>query len=349
MCSPLEAQNSSTFNRTQSPTVWIASIIGDTFALFPEIPTFSAMSSLTHTPHDAIFKKLLSHPDTARDFLEIHLPPALREVCDLATLRPESASFIDPGLRATCSDILYSLRTVRGEAYVYCLIEHQSTSEHLMAFRLMEYCLRAMRLHLDKGHKELPLVIPILFYHGQTSPYPHGTCWLDDFADPELARALYSGSFPLVDVTVIPDDKILTHKRAAALEFLQKHIRQRDIKDWLDPFANLVSLRIDREQLEICFYYILQASHTSDPKGLVEQLVRRLPDQKEIVMTAAEYLREEGVEIGLERGREEEKRSVARSLLGLNQPLELIVQATGLSREVVQSMAHHSVLTNERA
>ncbi|WP_164834975.1 Rpn family recombination-promoting nuclease/putative transposase, partial [Photorhabdus temperata] len=28
----------------------------------------------TPTPHDSVFKKFLSHIDTARDFLEIHLP-----------------------------------------------------------------------------------------------------------------------------------------------------------------------------------------------------------------------------------------------------------------------------------
>jgi predicted transposase YdaD len=34
-----------------------------------------------------------------------------------------------------------------------------------MAFRLLRYALAAMQRHLDAGHKELPLVIPMLFYH----------------------------------------------------------------------------------------------------------------------------------------------------------------------------------------
>jgi predicted transposase/invertase (TIGR01784 family) len=50
--------------------------------------------------------------------------------------------------------------------------------------------------------------------------------------------------------------------------------------------------------------------------------------------------REEGLEKGLEKGREEEKLSVARNLLGLGQPVDMIVQVTGLSREVVQSLVH---------
>ncbi|MDI5434809.1 Rpn family recombination-promoting nuclease/putative transposase, partial [Salmonella enterica subsp. enterica serovar Kentucky] len=42
--------------------------------------------STTSTPHDAVFKQFLCHPDTARDFLEIHLPTTLRQICNLNTL-----------------------------------------------------------------------------------------------------------------------------------------------------------------------------------------------------------------------------------------------------------------------
>lgn len=52
-------------------------------------------TSTTSTPHDAVFKQFLCHPDTARDFLEIHLPSTLRQICNLNTLRPESGSFIE--------------------------------------------------------------------------------------------------------------------------------------------------------------------------------------------------------------------------------------------------------------
>ncbi len=37
------------------------------------------------TPHDAVFKTFLSCVETARDFIKIHLPPSLLEICKLAT------------------------------------------------------------------------------------------------------------------------------------------------------------------------------------------------------------------------------------------------------------------------
>ncbi len=83
------------------------------------------MERATNSPHDAVFKHLLSHRATARDFLDIHLPAPLRALCNLNTLRLESGSFIDDELRASHSDILYSLQTQAGEGYIYLLIEHQ--------------------------------------------------------------------------------------------------------------------------------------------------------------------------------------------------------------------------------
>ncbi|SQN45810.1 YjiP protein [Escherichia coli] len=80
----------------------------------------------TSTPHDALFKSFLTHPDTARDFMEIHLPKDLRELCDLDSLKLESASFVDEKLRALHSDILWSVKTREGDGYIYVVIEHQS-------------------------------------------------------------------------------------------------------------------------------------------------------------------------------------------------------------------------------
>jgi predicted transposase/invertase (TIGR01784 family) len=79
-----------------------------------------------------------------------------------------------------------------------------------------------------------------LFYTGKRSPYLYSTRWLDEFDNPELAGRLYSGDFPLVDVTVIPDDEIMTHRSMAALTLLQKHIHQRDIATLTDPLVTLL-------------------------------------------------------------------------------------------------------------
>nr|WP_255475258.1 Rpn family recombination-promoting nuclease/putative transposase [Erwinia sp. Ejp 556] len=42
------------------------------------------------TPHELAFKQFSPYPDTARDFMQLHLPPDLQAVYDLNTLKLES-------------------------------------------------------------------------------------------------------------------------------------------------------------------------------------------------------------------------------------------------------------------
>ena len=218
----------------------------------------------TSTPHDALFKSFLTHPDTARDFMEIHLPKDLRELCDLDSLKLEYASFVDEKLRALHSDILWSVKTREGDGYIYVVIEHQSREDIHMAFRLMRYSMAVMQRHIEHDKRRpLPLVIPMLFYHGSRSPYPWSLCWLDEFADPATARKLYTAAFPLVDVTVVPDDEIVQHRRVALLELIQKHIRQRDLMLLLEQLVTLIDEGYTSgSQLVAMQNYMLQRGHT---------------------------------------------------------------------------------------
>ena len=129
----------------------------------------------------------MASPEVARDFVSLHLPEEYRQLCDLSTLRLEPCTFVDQDLKQYACDALFSMKTVSGEdGYVYCLVEHQSTENAYMAFRMLRYAVAAMQRHVE-AHKVLPLVIPVLFYHGERSPYPYSMNWLEYFRNPELA------------------------------------------------------------------------------------------------------------------------------------------------------------------
>ncbi|MCT8343369.1 Rpn family recombination-promoting nuclease/putative transposase [Photorhabdus kleinii] len=311
----------------------------------------------TPTLHDAIFKQFLTHPDTARDFLQFHLPPMLLKVCDLETLQLASGSFIEDDLRPYYSDVLYSLKAGKGDGYVYCLIEHQSSPDKHMAFRLLRYAIAAMQRHLDAGHKTLPLVIPVLFYQGKVSPYPYSMSWLQEFDDPKLASELYSKDFPLVDITVIADDEIMKHRRMAVLELLQKHIRQRDLADLLEQ---LVTLLLEgyttQEQLVSVINYMLQAGESHDPTALLNTLALRMPQHEEALMTIAEKLRlegeqrgiqkgiqlgeQKGIQLGEQKGRKEEAIKIARTMLANGLDRTTVMKMTGLSEDELAQIRH---------
>jgi len=303
----------------------------------------------TPTPHDATFRQFLTQPDIARDFMALHLPPELRVRCDLSTLKLESGSFVEDDLRQYFSDVLYSLKTTAGDGYIHVLIKHQSAPEKHMAFRLMRYAVAAMQRHLEAGHKTLPLVIPILFYTGRRTPYPYSTRWLDEFDDQVLADRLYSHSFPLIDVTVIPDDEIMQHRNMAALTLLQKHIRQRDLTELMDRLVSiLMAGDHSSSQVISLVHYMVQAGETSDAKAFVRELARRVPQHENALMTIAQQLEqiglEKGIEQGIEQGRKEGVRGaslrIARNLLMNGMDRNTVMQMTGLNEDDLTQISH---------
>ena len=237
------------------------------------------------------------------------------------------------------------------------LIEHQSSPDKHMAFRLIRYAVAAMQRHLEAGHKKQPLVIPVLFYTGKRSPYPYSTRWLDEFDDPTLAGTLYSNAFPLVDVTVIPDDDIAGHRSMAALTLLQKHIHQRDLAELVDRLAPiLLAGYLSSSQVISLVHYILQAGETSDAEAFVRELAQRVPQHGDALMTIAQQLEQKGIEKGIqqgieqgiqlgeqrgiEKGRNEGKLEVARTMLQNGIDRNTVMKVTGLTEDDLAQIRH---------
>lgn len=299
-------------------------------------------------PHDAFFRQVMTQPDAARDFLDIHLPQDLRAVCDLNSLQLESGNFIEDDLRTRYSDVLWSVQMNKKRGYLYALIEHQSRPDKQMTQRLMRYSLAAMQRHIEAGHETLPVVVPILFYHGTTRPYPYSMCWFDAFSDAELAKRIYTEPFPLVDITAVSDDAILTHRRVAILEFLQKHIRQRDLMLLTESLVKLLRAGYTSDtQLRTALNYILQVGFTADKDAFFRELAKSVPQQGEVIMTLADELRQEGLEQGLEKGlvqglqkgREEASFHIAQAMIASGIDSVQVLQLTGVSEEMLAKLA----------
>lgn len=306
----------------------------------------------TPTPHDAAFRQFLANPDVARDFMQLHLPAELLTLCDLTTLKLESGTFVEDDLRQYASDILWSMKTTSGDdGYIHLLLEHQSSPDRLMAFRQLRYAVAAMQRHLEAGHKKLPLVIPVLFYHGNRSPYPYSTNWLDCFNAPELAGKVYTRGFPLVDVTIIDDDKIMNHRRMAALTLLMKHIRQRDMMELLDRLPLVMVEWISPEQARVLINYMVNAGEAPAPE-FMRALAERLPQYEDELMTIAQQLEQKGIEKGIEKGiqlgrqegRSEGEREatlkIARTMLQNGIDRNTVMKMTGLTEDDLAQIHH---------
>ena len=227
-----------------------------------------------------------------------------------------------------------------------------------MAFRMIRYAVAAMQSHLDAGHKKLPLVIPILFYTGKRTPYPYSTNWLQEFACPERAKNLYSNNFPLVDITVIPDEEIMQHRSMAALTLLQKHIHQRNLTELMDKLVSLLlSKYLASPQVVALINYIIQAGDTADAETFVRELALRVPHHEDELMTIAQQLEQKGIakgiqqgiqqgmqlgeqrgrEQGIQLGKQQSTCKIAHTMLQHGIDYDVVIKLTGLSvEELVQ-------------
>ncbi|EAM4883788.1 Rpn family recombination-promoting nuclease/putative transposase [Salmonella enterica] len=301
--------------------------------------------------HDGLFKLFLREPDTARDFLAVHLPADIRSQVRLDTLKLEPGSFVDQKLRELHSDVLYSVETAEGHAgYIYCLVEHQSTADRMMAWRMMRYSMAVMDAHLKKGNDTLPVVVPLLFYQGTVRPYPYSTDWMDCFDVPALAREVYSRPWPLVDVSVMEDSDLQSHRRMALLELVQRDIRHRDAASLLRDVVQLIRLAGNtREQVEAVLCYIIYNGMTSESiTPFLYELAGEIPEYKELIMgTIAQQLKEEGIQLGIQQGIEQARLvaqqkllETAYALLDNGVSLDVVIKSTGLSRETLEQPRH---------
>ncbi len=91
--------------------------------------------------HDELCKKFLTDISVAKDFLQLHLREDIKTKCDFQTLTIEDGSYIDNDLRKRMSDIVYKMDLLDKTncAYIYLMVEHQSSDDRLMPIRILRY------------------------------------------------------------------------------------------------------------------------------------------------------------------------------------------------------------------
>ena len=123
---------------------------------------------------------LLQNAEYVQGLLEI-LDRTLAEQLDFRGLTPLNRTFLSETLRQQETDVIYSVpfkSEDRPNAWlIYLLIEHQSSIDPTMQLRLLIYIAQiwdAQRQRWDAenvpiSQRRLPLIVPILFYTGETT------------------------------------------------------------------------------------------------------------------------------------------------------------------------------------
>lgn len=259
---------------------------------------------------------------SARGLLRATLLPEISARLDWRSLDRRPTDFIDVRLRRRYSDLLFSIRTrdTGEEVLVYALVEHQSSADPRMAFRMLGYLVRIWEDHLGSqpGASTLPLIVPVVIYNGR-SPWKAARTLrelLQGPADLVEAAAAHTPAFRyrLFDLQHSGADdlllRLLTVHGQVALWAMRMHGDDTRViaevgrmKKLLD---RMMKQRDGQAALEALLRYILATHEQLDRKKFqhaVGQAINKRAGEK--VVTVYEQLVEEGRVKGRAEGRTE--------------------------------------------
>ena len=216
-------------------------------------------------------------------------------------------------------------------------VEHQSNPDIIMLARFLHYSADSITPYL-REQKEIPLLIQLLLYHGETSPYPYHNTLQAYYKHPEWGSQELSLRFYLIDLTQISDKELLKHGHCAPMELLLKHGRDGNFELPVDAyravFQACVGIAGD-DYILAMLNYAAALRKAEIGEKIFEFIEEVLIDKTDIIMTYGEQLELRGEK----RGRQEERLGIARTMLHkLHLGLEVVQQATGLSRQELASL-----------
>jgi len=266
-----------------------------------------------------LFKAVLSDPEHAAAHLRAVLPAEVLARVDLSELRAVPGSFVDEGLAQRHADLLLEARVEGAPVLLYLLLEHQSTECREMSLRLLGYVLRIWeRWRAEHGGAEgLPVVLPLVLYHG-TTRWSAPRRLRDLLWAPAEAREVFGPFCPdfeylLHDLSQVEDEAVAGTALGRLTLLLMKHARDGDLGRRLPGWAGdlrEVHARSGLRGVRLVLEYVLKVAAGVE-RGDWIALVRGAlpPEAEEDAMTLAEQLfaegREEGLRAGRAQGREE--------------------------------------------
>ena len=322
---------------------------------------------------DGLFKSVFGTKIAAQEFLGEHLPKGFREMVDLRKIEVTSESYVEEDLQKRMSDVVYRVGMKNGrrkggendekngkgrgivkygdgsgeEAFIYCLIEHTSSNDHLMAYRVWKYVLLLLGRYIEdnkidgKKKVKLPLVFPLVVYGGK-GKYTAATNLWELFENAEMARSALASDYALVDLQGMGDEDIRRDQHIAIVKYMLKHIRDRDlVKAWDDMFKLFPdAVMIDRKNDYVYIRKLLWYSVDKiEAGGEGERLRMVLKDNlnkdgknegDKVMKSLADKWREEGIE--------KERFVIAQNLLQSNVDRDTISKSTGLSIDQINKI-----------
>ena len=259
--------------------------------------------------HDALFKAAFEQPAHAAGLFRHWLPPALTGEIDWTTLSLEPGSFIDEELAPSHTDLLFSARCRGGqEVKLYVLLEHQSSSDPRMPYRVLRYITRIWERHVEQRGKgePLPLILAIVVSHavgGWTAPVHLHEMISPSPTSIEGVAPLVPGFRILVDdLAHVSNEELEQRALEAFPELVLRALRDardserlnRNVSDLARLASKLIAAPSGIQALSQILHYLTHVCEGLHYEDFRAKLREHLPESERPLMTIAEELTQKG-------------------------------------------------------
>lgn len=324
--------------------------------------------------HDRFARSLMTNPKVAQEFFEKNLPEHIKKAIDFSFLQLRKESYINDKLRLKIADLLYSVRFNGHEGFLYVLLEHASTPDRFLPFRMHQYISAIMEDHIkNKENKSLPLVYPLILYTGK-KPYTHSMNFFDLFAKEErnLAKEIFTSPYHLIDLTQVSDEELRQLMWFGTMGLVMKHIHDPNIIPFFQSIINVLKELEKHNEIEYLYTVITYVAvrgkipdkdeflntvkqlESIDKEKIMPTLVDHLQPElldlarkqffKQGFEKASEELRpkfiQEGHKKGRHEGQYEERIKIAKNMLSEGMNIKVISLVTHLSEKEIKELVH---------
>jgi len=268
--------------------------------------------------HDQFFKHVFKDPENTRSFIKDYLPAKVNKELDLSSVQVH-----DPGSNSEeeteyISDIVVSCKTKNGKpAELYFLFEHKSYKDKHIYLQLLRYLYEAWSTDYRRK-REYRVVIPVVFYHGK-SEWNLPVHFIDNFDVNENLKAfMLDFSYLLFDTNKWDSDINNPETDNIYLLCAMMLMKMRNHNDW-DGVKSILRLMrekgllADRQRVIFIFKYIVYTQEV-DKESFIDLLKEY--DEGGDIMPVADLIREEGIQIGEQRGKIVSKQETLIKLIG---------------------------------
>ena len=291
--------------------------------------------------HDKMFKEMLSDKKSTVDFINSFLHLNLVED-DIEKYEKEFRTSEFSNVEA---DVVYKIKNKN----VFILIEHQSSVDYKMSYRIMRYKYAIIESAIDKKRlKEksyrIPMVIPVVLYTGKRK-------WkrllINDIEEKVEGYAENWLEYTLIDVNKFSKEQLLADNLIITKAMLiEKSKNKEELYKNIEDIINMQKAKkaFDNLQLEKLITYEL--SETEDKNIMHEfiEKIRNIEGSEEIMTNASRIINREirkerkaGLEQGIQQGLRQGIALVAKKLKG-KMEIKDISQITGLSEAEIENL-----------